>query len=112
VPCEDAGQPVKVKEEFEFNVRGPARGTRCAELAASSAGLSGRLTRPRAPQVFDIDSSLFGGAEFGLDFGEDLFAQTVSPDGALPARTCRADAAAARQACASRRALHACTHRP
>lgn len=105
MPCEDAGQPVKVKEEFEFNVRGPARGMRCAELAASSAGLSGRLTRPRAPQVFDIDSSLFGGAEFGLDFGE-------SPDGAPPARTCRADAAAARQACASRRALHACTHRP
>lgn len=33
-------------------------------------------------QVFDLDTSLFGGAEFGMDFGEDLFAQPVSLDGA------------------------------
>ncbi|KAK9836356.1 hypothetical protein WJX81_008365 [Elliptochloris bilobata] len=34
--------------------------------------------------VFDLDTALFCGAEFGLDFGEDLFAQPVSLDGVVP----------------------------
>lgn len=33
-----------------------------------------------------MDTTLFSGADFGIDFGEDLFAQPVSPDGE-PMRT-------------------------